>query len=141
MIAGLGSNANNQGGGKGGDFFIHGGEARGKHFYDDGGNVEVTGGLAEAGYGGSFLLETGYSLGSSSGIATLFAATAATMPSAVVVLCIPPTFATVVLGLQLHTAVAEVVPASSHGASGRGADGHDLANSSARTHKKAQDLL
>jgi hypothetical protein len=75
-IAGLGSSTNSGDGGDGGPIYVQGGEARGKHFFDNGGNIELTGGLAAGGYGGSFLLETGYSFETSSGAITLATANA-----------------------------------------------------------------
>ena len=61
------------------------------------------------------LLDQAVTLASSFGMATLFAATAATLPSAVAWLCVPPTLATAVLGLQLHAAVADATDAPSVG--------------------------
>ena len=76
IIGGLGSSTQQAGGGKGGGIYMQGGEARGQHHFDNGGNIEYTGGLAYAGYGGSFLLETGYGFSTSSGVIELATANA-----------------------------------------------------------------
>ena len=55
---------------------IHGGAAKGNLADNDGGNLECHGGPAAAGPGGAILLQTGYSMASSSGDMTLQTANA-----------------------------------------------------------------
>ena len=72
ITAGLGSNGDSVDGGNGGDVVVTAGAGMGGNSAtDSGGDVTVAAGEAEAGYGGSVNIHTGYSTATTSGDMTL----------------------------------------------------------------------
>ena len=67
ITGGLGSNVDSGDGGNGGAVFVDGGWAKGGNSLDLGGNVELTGGKADFGSGGTITIESGYGFATSSG--------------------------------------------------------------------------
>ena len=67
ITGGKGSNTDAGNGGDGGAVFIDGGAAKGANNLDLGGNIELTGGKADAGTGGNIIIETGMGFATSSG--------------------------------------------------------------------------
>jgi hypothetical protein len=67
IAAGEGSSEDFVNGGSGGALQMFGGAAQGSNPYNNGGDIEVTGGYSRSGYGGDMIYHSGFGMSTSSG--------------------------------------------------------------------------